>query len=113
MADLKQQFETLIKGMPVEESLKQTLLQKLAAEGAGEDLLVEVKVALAQAQANLNKKYKPQVDELKALDQEEKAAYDAYSKEMDELEEDLDNLSKAINKASEDQQLEDARKKVA
>ncbi|MEK7617549.1 MAG: hypothetical protein AAB410_00195 [Patescibacteria group bacterium] len=112
MADLKQQLEELINSLPVEDGVKQTLLTKLNVEGASEDMVIEVRVVLAEAQVNLNKKYKPQLDQLKALEQEEKAAYDTYSQEMDELEEDLDNLAKALTKAEEEQQLEEARKKI-
>lgn len=117
MDDIKTQAATLISQAPVAEDVKQSLLTKLQQEGVSEDLMVEIKVAVGEVQAKLNRDNKAQLDKLKELDsqeQEEQAtAYQDFQQEMDKLEEDSDNLAKAVTSAQHEQALEEQRKKIA
>lgn len=117
MDDIKTQAAALISQAPVAEDVKQMLMQKLEKEGFSDDLMVEIKVAVGQAQAKLNRDNKAQLDQLKELDKQEQEelakAYSEFQKEMDELEEDADNLNKAVGDALQQQEMDDQRKKIA
>lgn len=117
MADTKNEAKALISELPVAEEVKQKLLAKLEAEGVSVDFIVELKMAVVDARIELNATNKEQLDKLEVLDKQEEAgmavAHSEFNKEMDELEEDADNLDKAVTKALEEDQMEEARGKIA
>lgn len=117
MEDIKIQAAALIAQAPVADAVKQALTQKLEQEGVTDDLMVEMKVSVGEAQAKLNRDHKAQLDELKELarqeDEEQSKAYDVFQKEMNELEEDADSLMKAVATAQKEQEIEEQRKKLA
>ena len=117
MDDIKTQAAALIAEAPIPDDAKKTLAQKLEKEGVSDDFLVELQVAVGKAQAELNRKYKPQLDKLKELNQQEEAeqakAFADFSKEMDELEKDADELAKAVSAGQDAQAIEEQRKKIA
>ena len=117
MDDIKTQASDLVSQAPISEAAKQALSQKLEKEGFSDDFLVELKVAVGEAQAKLNRDNKAQLDKLQELDEQEEAeqakAYSEFKTEMDELEEDADNLNKAVGAALDKQDMEDQRQKIA
>lgn len=117
MADTKNQAQELISSLPVTEEVKQQLLSRLEAEGVTPELIVEMKMAMVDSKIELDSAHKEQLDKLAELDKKEEqemtTAYNEYSKEMDELEEDAEALGKAVDKAVEDQGMEEARNKIA
>jgi hypothetical protein len=117
MDNIKTQATTLIAQAPVTEDVKQGLLQKLEQEGVTDDLMVEISVAVGEAQAKLNRDNKAQLDQLSELDKQEEAeqaqAFADFEKEMAELEEDADNLVKAVNAGQNESEIEEQRKKIA
>jgi|GEM_PF-3319777 len=117
MADLKQQAQSLIDEMEVEEGVKQNLREMLEKDGVTPDFIVELRVATADAKTKLDQQYQPLLDQLKQLDEQEQAelgqAYKEFETEMNELEEDADALSKAIGEADEKEQMEEARSQIA
>lgn len=116
MADIKTQVQELINELPVPEETKQSLTAKLNTEGPTVDFFVDMRMAMVDHQINVNAQYKPLVDQLKKLEEQEQAemgkAYQEFEKEMDELDEDAEALDKAASQAVKDQELEDARKGV-
>ncbi len=117
MDDIKTQAAALIAQAPVADGVKQGLLQKLQQDGVTDDLMVEIKVAVGEAQAKLNRDNKPVVDKLNDLNRQEQAeqakAYADFETEMNELEADADNLVKAVTTAQNEQETEEQRKKLA
>lgn len=109
MADNKQQALDLVAELEVDESIKQKLRGLLEKNGPDADFFAEARIALADSQAKL--------DRLKKLEEEEQAqlaqAYDEFDREMGELDEDAAALDKAVNKAVEEQELGEARSKIA
>jgi hypothetical protein len=116
MDDIKTQAAALINQAPVADAVKQDLLQKLETSGVTDDLMVEIKVAVGEAQAKLNRDNKAGLDELAKLDDQEQAeqakAYADFTKEMDGLEQAADDLTTAVATAQKEQAIADERKKL-
>lgn len=116
-SDINKQAKEIIQNLPIKEEAKKQLFAKLSEAGVNEDLIIEIKVALTEAQSNLQMQYKPIVDKLQQLAEEEDKALTAvhkkFEEDMNQLEETANVFYNTVNDQIDKQKISNLRQSLS